>query len=97
MPAASASSGVAVGEIAFDEEAAARARHAAGAAVLLLRFTGLPAAVVSVLYICTAMPCAATTAMQSEMYHCDNSLASRGVALSTAFSILTLPLMLLLA
>lgn len=43
------------------------------------------------------MPCAATTAMQSEMYHCDNSLASRGVALSTAFSILTLPLMLLLA
>ena len=35
------------------------------AAVLLLRFTGLPAAVVSVLYICTAMPCAATTAMQS--------------------------------
>ena len=40
---------------------------------------------------------AATTAMQSEMYHCDNSLASRGVALSTAFSILTLPLMLLLA
>ena len=50
---------------------------------------------VSVLYICTAMPCAATTAMQSEMYHCDNSLASRGVALSTAFSILTLPLMLL--
>ena len=48
------------------------------AAVLLLRFTGLPAAVVSVLYICTAMPCAATTAMQSEMYHCDNSLASRG-------------------
>lgn len=32
------------------------------AAVLLLRFTGLPAAVVSVLYICTAMPCAATTA-----------------------------------
>ena len=67
------------------------------AAVLLLRFTGLPAAVVSVLYICTAMPCAATTAMQSEMYHCDNSLASRGVALSTAFSILTLPLMLLLA
>ena len=67
------------------------------AAVLLLRFTGLPAAVVSVLYICTAMPCAATTAMQSEMYHCDNSLASRGVALSTAFSILTLALMLLLA
>lgn len=34
--AASASSGVAVGEIAFDE-AAARARHAAGAAVLLVR------------------------------------------------------------
>ncbi len=50
-----------------------------------------------IMYICTAMPCAATTAMQSEMYHCDNSLASRGVALSTAFSILTLPLMLLLA
>lgn len=65
-------------------------------AVLLLSFTPLPKMVVAALYLCTAMPCAALTAMMSELYSADRALASRGVALSTALSMLTVPLMLLL-
>ncbi len=63
---------------------------------LLLKMTGLSAMAVSVLYLCTAMPGAALTAMQSEAFDCDKGLASRGVALSTALSMATVPLMLLL-
>lgn len=66
------------------------------AMLLLLRFTPLPEMVVSSVYMCTAMPCAAMTAMQAERYDCDKELASRGVALSTAFSLATLPLMMML-
>ena len=66
------------------------------AMLLLLRFTPLPEMVVSSVYLCTAMPCAAMTAMQAERYDCDKELASRGVALSTAFSMATVPLMLML-
>lgn len=64
--------------------------------VLPLRLTPLPDTVVAVLYLCTAMPCAALTAMMAELYKQDITLASRGVALSTALSMLTIPLMLLL-
>ncbi len=66
------------------------------AAILLLRLTPLPEMVVSSVFLCTAMPCAAMTAMQSELYDSDKELASRGVALSTALSMITVPLMLLL-
>ena len=66
------------------------------AMILLLRFTPLPEMVVSSVYLCTAMPCAALTAMQAERYDCERELASRGVALSTALSMLTVPLMLML-
>lgn len=66
------------------------------AMILLLRFTPLPETVVSSVYLCTAMPCAALTAMQAERYDCDMELASRGVALSTALSMATVPLMLML-
>ncbi|MDD6051024.1 MAG: AEC family transporter [Clostridiales bacterium] len=66
------------------------------AMILLLRFTPLPETVVSSVYLCTAMPCAALTAMQAERYDCDRELASRGVALSTALSMATVPLMLML-
>ena len=66
------------------------------AAVLLLFLTPLPDMVVKAVFVCTAMPCAALTAMQSEVFDCDRALASRGVALSTAFSMATVPLMLLL-
>lgn len=66
------------------------------ALILLLRLTPLPDMVVSSVYLCTAMPCAAMTAMQAELYDSDKELASRGVALSTALSMVTVPLMLLL-
>ena len=66
------------------------------AAVLLLRLTPLPPMVVSALYLCAAMPCAALTGMQADLYNCDRFLASRGVALSSALSMVTVPLMLLL-
>ena len=66
------------------------------AAILLLRLTPLSDMVVSSVYLCTAMPCAAMTAMQAELYNSDKELASRGVALSTALSMATVPLMLLL-
>ena len=64
--------------------------------ILLLRLTPLPEMVVSSVYLCTAMPCAALTAMQAERFDCDRELASRGVALSTALSMITAPLMLML-
>ena len=66
------------------------------ALILLLRLTPLPVMVVSSVYLCTAMPCAALTAMQAERWDCEKELASRGVALSTALSMLTVPLMLML-
>ncbi len=66
------------------------------AMILLLRLTPLPEMVVSSVYLCTAMPCAALTAMQAERYDCEKELASRGVALSTALSMATVPLMLML-
>ena len=66
------------------------------AMILLLFLTPLPPMVVKSVFVCTAMPCAALTAMQSEVFDCDRELASRGVALSTALSMLTVPLMLML-
>lgn len=65
-------------------------------AILLLFLTPLPPMVVKSVFVCTAMPCAALTAMQSEVFDCNRDLASRGVALSTALSMATVPLMLLL-
>ena len=65
-------------------------------AVLLLTLTPLPKMVTSALFLCTAMPCAALTAMMSELYDSDRALASRGVALSTALSMVTVPILLLL-
>lgn len=64
--------------------------------LFLLRLTPLSQPVISALYLCTAMPCAALTAMMAERYDSDKLLASRGVALSTALSMATVPLMLLL-
>lgn len=65
------------------------------ALVLLLRLTSLPDMVVGALYLCTAMPCAALTGMQADLYNRDKALASRGVAVSSALSMVTVPLMLL--
>lgn len=65
------------------------------ALVLLLRLTPLPPMVVNAVYLCTAMPCAALTGMQADLYKCNAALASRGVAVSSALSMVTVPLMLL--
>lgn len=59
----------------------------------LLGVGWMPRAVVT---LCTAMPCAAGLVIQAETYRGDGALASRGVAISTALSIGTIPLMLLL-
>lgn len=64
--------------------------------VLPLQFTPLSSLLVSILYLSTAMPAATTTVLQSDLFHADSGLSSRGIALSTALSILTIPLMLLL-
>lgn len=65
------------------------------AMVLLLRLTPLPAMVVNAVYLCTAMPCAALSGMQADLYGRDTALASRGIAVSSALSMATVPLMLL--
>lgn len=44
--------------------------------------------------LCTAMPCAAVQVIHAETYHGNAPLASRGVALSTALSIATIPVLL---
>ena len=66
------------------------------ALVLVLRLTPLSDTVSNALFLCTAMPCASTTAMQADLFECDKELASRGVALSTALSLTTIPVMLML-
>lgn len=66
---------------------------------LIYFLTGLAGAaemVRATVTLCTAMPCAAVQVIQAETYHGDAALASRGVALSTALSIGTIPLMLML-
>lgn len=61
-----------------------------------LAVLGAPETVRSIVFLCAAMPSAAVTVMQAEQYQCDSPLASRGVALSTALSMATIPLMLTL-
>ena len=48
------------------------------------------------LYICSMMPCASLTGMQADVFDSEPALASRGIAVSTAISLVTVPLMLLL-
>lgn len=48
------------------------------------------------LFLCSAMPCASLTGMQSDVFDCEKELASRGVAVSTALSMLTVPALLML-
>ena len=64
-------------------------------ALFLLRLLSLPEMAVSSVYLYLAMPSAALTAIQADQYHSEAELASRGVALSTALSMATIPLMLL--
>lgn len=57
---------------------------------------GIGGMIRSTLTVCTAMPCAAVQVIQAETYGGDAPLASRGVALSTALSMITIPLLLTL-
>lgn len=57
---------------------------------------GAPTMVQATLTLCTAMPGAAVVAIQAEHYQGDGALASRSIALSTALSIATIPLIMLL-
>ena len=66
------------------------------ASVLLLRLTPLSPVLINALYLCVAMPGAAMTALQADLYHCNTALASRAVALSTAMSLVTIPVMVAL-
>lgn len=61
-----------------------------------VRLLHLPDPMGATLYLCYAMPSAALTAMQAEHFDCEAPLASAGVAISTALSMATIPLMLLL-
>ena len=62
----------------------------------LVDLLNAPQMVRATIYICTAMPCAAVLVMHAETYQGNAPLASRGVALSTALSMATVPLMLML-
>ncbi len=59
--------------------------------LVLLR---VPQGVREAVFVCSAMPGATATAMQAEYYKGDGRLGSRSVAVSTALSILTIPLLL---
>ena len=59
--------------------------------LVLLR---VPQGVREAVLVCSAMPGATATAMQAEYYKGDGRLGSRSVAVSTALSILTIPLIL---
>lgn len=65
---------------------------------LLVHFILLPLPVTPMarmtLSLCTAMPAAATTVMQAEKYGGDGALASKSVAVTTALSLATIPLIL---
>lgn len=60
------------------------------------RFLPLTPSVKGALFLCSAMPCASLTGMQSDVFQCEKELASRGVAVSTALSMLSVPLLLML-
>ncbi len=60
----------------------------------ILTLLNVPRGVLEGVFICTAMPGSAATAMQAEFFHGDGLTASRGVAVSTALSIITIPLIL---
>ena len=59
--------------------------------MVILKFFHLDPIVTGVCVLSVAMPVAATTAIISELYDGDTSLASRLIFLSTVFSIITIP------
>jgi predicted permease len=62
----------------------------------ILTLLRVPQGVREAVFVCSAMPGATATAMQAEYYKGDGRLGSRSVAVSTALSVLTIPVILLL-
>ena len=63
--------------------------------LLILNLFKLPEIIVNVSVILSAMPAAANTAIFAETYQADSLFASRIIAISTLFSLLTIPLIIL--
>ncbi len=61
--------------------------------LILLR---VPQGAREAVFVCSAMPGASATAMQAEYFKCGGRLGSQSVAVSTALSVLTIPVILLL-
>ena len=62
--------------------------------LIVLRFTGMEEELMKICVLLVAMPAAANTAIFAEKYDADALLASRCVAVSTIFSIITMPFIL---
>lgn len=63
---------------------------------LVFKWLPLPYMVFETLFIILAMPCAAVSVIQAQQYKANQSLAAKGVALSTLLSLITIPLMMVL-
>jgi predicted permease len=62
----------------------------------ILTLLKVPQGAREAVFVCSAMPGATATAMQAEYFHGDGALGSRSVAVSTALSVITIPIILLL-
>lgn len=62
--------------------------------LLILKFIGTPTTLIGINVVSAAMPAAANTAIFTEMYNGDSVLASRIIAISTMFSIVTIPIII---
>ena len=62
--------------------------------LIVLKFTGMEQELMKICVLLVAMPAAANTAIFAEKYDADALLASRCVALSTIFSMITMPFIL---
>lgn len=65
--------------------------------IIALKLIGLDKELLRVCVLLIAMPAAANTVIFAEKYDADSILASRCVALSTIFSIITIPIIMMLA
>lgn len=67
-----------------------------GIVLLILRQFNFPSLLLGITVVLTAMPVAVNTAIFAEKYGADSQLASQYIAVSTALSIITIPIVVLL-
>lgn len=60
--------------------------------ILVLKLAGVSTELATVIAIMLAMPAATTTAIFGEQYNCDPLMCSKGIVLSTLFSLVTIPI-----